>query len=51
MTKKDNSILLFHEKQVRRHWHENQWYFSVIDIVSALTNSTNPRDYWYKMKI
>jgi DNA-damage-inducible protein D len=39
MTKKDNSIVLFHEKQVRRHWDENKefWYFSIIDVIEILT--------------
>ena len=27
-----------------------QWYFSVVDIIGALTDSPNPRDYWYRMK-
>ena len=27
-----------------------EWYFSIVDIVSALTDSDNPRDYWYRMK-
>jgi len=27
------------------------WYFSVIDVVGVLTDSVNPRDYWFKMKI
>jgi len=46
-------IVLFNQKQIRRLWDENQekWFFSVIDVVSALTDSLNPRDYWYKMKI
>ena len=31
---------------------ENEkWYFSVIDVVGALTDSVNPRDYWFKMKV
>ncbi len=38
-------------KKIRRLWHKNEWVFSVIDIVAALTDSKNPRDYWYKMKI
>jgi len=48
-----NSIKLFEEKKVRSHWDEDeqQWYFSIIDIVEVLKNSTNPRDYWFKMKI
>jgi len=29
----------------------SEWWFSVIDVVSVLTDSVNPRDYWYKMKI
>jgi hypothetical protein len=27
------------------------WFFSVVDVVAALTDSVNPRDYWFKMKI
>lgn len=47
------SIKLFEEKRVRSHWEESeeQWYFSVIDVVSILTDSSNPRDYWFKMKL
>ena len=45
-------IKLFEEKKVRAHWDEatEEWYFSVIDIVEILTDSANPRDYWFKMK-
>jgi len=52
MTKKDNSIILFHEKQVRRHWDdENEiWYFSIVDVVEILTESVNPRKYWSVLK-
>jgi len=48
-----DNLKLFEEKKVRTHWEvlEEQWYFSVIDVVSILTNSSNPRDYWFKMKI
>lgn len=48
-----SNIKLFEEKQIRSHWDEKeqQWYFSVIDVVEALTESSNPRDYWFKMKI
>ncbi|MGR3318814.1 MAG: hypothetical protein ACUZ8O_10090 [Candidatus Anammoxibacter sp.] len=44
-------LVIFQSKEIRRLWHENEWVFSVIDIVAALTDSANPRDYWYKMKI
>ncbi len=48
-----NNIKLFEEKHVRTHWDENeqQWYFSVIDVIEILTDSSNPRDYWFKMKL
>ncbi|MFH1564828.1 MAG: Bro-N domain-containing protein [bacterium] len=52
MTKQDNSIALFHEKQVRRHWDEEKelWYFSVVDVVRVLTNSVDAGAYWRKLK-
>jgi DNA-damage-inducible protein D len=48
-----SDIKLFESKSVRSHWdaEQEQWYFSVIDVVEILTNSSNPRDYWFKMKI
>lgn len=44
-------IAIFKGKSIRKLIYQNEWWFSVIDIVAALTNSENPRDYWYKMKI
>ena len=44
-------MAVFKGKQVRRIIHEGEWWFSVVDVVSALTDSVNPRDYWSKMKI
>ncbi len=46
--KKD--ITLFEEKEVRRLWHKDQWYLSVIDVVSILTDSTIPKRYWSDLK-
>jgi prophage antirepressor-like protein len=48
-----SNLKLFEGKQVRTYWDakEEQWYFSVIDVVEILTNSPNPRDYWFKMKL
>jgi DNA-damage-inducible protein D len=48
-----SNIKLFESKKVRTHWDEKeeQWYFSIIDVVDVLTNSSNPRDYWFKMKV
>jgi hypothetical protein len=45
------SLVVFGAKTIRRAWHDNEWYFSVVDIVEALTDSPNPRDYWYRMKV
>ena len=47
----NNKIILFQSRQIRRIWVDNEWWFSVIDIVGALTDSVNPRDYWYRMKV
>jgi hypothetical protein len=46
-------IKLFEQKKVRTYWEpkEEQWYFSIIDVVSVLTDTSNPRDYWFKMKV
>ena len=47
-----NAIKLFEEKQVRTIWDDQQekWYFSVIDVVAVLTDSTTPTDYLKKMR-
>jgi hypothetical protein len=48
-----NDVKLFESKKVRSHWdvEEEIWYFSVIDVIEILTDSKNPRDYWFKMKL
>jgi DNA-damage-inducible protein D len=48
----DTSIKLFESKKVRTHWDETeeQWYFSVVDVVGILTESSDPKDYWYRIK-
>lgn len=47
-----SNIKLFQNKKIRSSWNdeEEQWYFSVVDVVEALTDSPNPRQYWRKMK-
>jgi hypothetical protein len=47
-----SNIKLFESQQIRSVWNEGEqkWYFSVIDVVAALTDSPNPRDYWYRIK-
>lgn len=44
-------LAVFKGRQIRRTLHKNEWWFSVVDVIAVLTDSTNPRDYWYRMKI
>ena len=48
-----NKIAIFQGKRIRRLWKEKQekWYFSVVDVVAALTGSTIPKRYWSDLKI
>ncbi len=43
-------IVLFKGKKIRKTIFEAEWWFSVVDVIAVLTDSANPRDYWYKMK-
>ena len=47
-----NQIKLFEGKEVRSIWdvEKEEWYFSVVDVVGVLTESNNPRGYWYRVK-
>jgi len=47
---KPKNIAIFEDKEVRRTWHDEQWYFSIIDIVAILSESPNPRRYWSDLK-
>jgi len=42
---------VFRGRQIRKTLYQKEWFFSVIDVIATLTESENPRDYWYKMKI
>lgn len=48
----ENKIKVFENRQVRTLWNaeEEEWYFSVIDVVAVLTDSANPRKYWSVLK-
>lgn len=46
----ETKLIVFKNKEIRRILHENEWYFAVVDVVAALTDSDKPRDYWYRMK-
>jgi len=48
----ESKIALFQGKQIRREWDKKKekWFFSVVDVVGVLSQSTNPRDYWKVLK-
>lgn len=48
---KTHAIALFEQKEIRRIWHDERWFFSIIDVIEALTESQNPRRYWSDLKI
>ncbi len=45
-----NRIVIFQEQAIRRAWHENEWWFSVIDVISVLSESSNANRYWSDLK-
>ncbi len=47
-----SNIKLFESKKIRSEWNEQEqkWYFSVVDVIEAITDSEKPRDYWYRLK-
>lgn len=49
---KETAIKIFEQQQVRTHWNdeEEQWYFSVVDVVQILTESVDVASYWRKLK-
>lgn len=46
------ALQLFNDRQIRTVWDdkEEKWYFSIVDVVAALTDSTNPQTYWRVLK-
>ena len=47
---KETAVVLFKENTIRRMWHNEEWWFSVIDICFALTDSSDAGAYWRKLK-
>ena len=47
-----NEIQLFEDQKIRVAWdaEREEWYFSIVDVVTVLTNSTDPKAYWRKLK-
>ena len=48
----ENKLKVFESKQIRTLWNaeEEEWYFSVVDVVAVLTDSKDPTAYWRKLK-
>jgi len=49
-TEKDNKLALFEGRQIRKAYHEGEWWFAVVDIVEVLTGSSIPKRYWSDLK-
>jgi len=49
---KNKTVAIFEGSHIRRHWDEEKelWYFSVVDVISVLTKSIDPRNYWKVLK-
>lgn len=49
---KNKAIAIFEGRKIRRHWDEDKelWYFSIVDVIDALTSSDNPQVYWRVLK-
>lgn len=46
----EEKLIVFQDQKIRRIWHEDQWYFSIVDIIAVLTDSQNPQTYWRVLK-
>lgn len=47
----DKKLVLFEERKIRRVWHKEDWYYSIVDVIEVLTESSIPRRYWSDLKI
>ncbi|MEN7982490.1 MAG: Bro-N domain-containing protein [Nanoarchaeota archaeon] len=45
-----NKLIVFRNRKIRRVWYSGEWFFSVVDVILALTDSQNPRNYWSMLK-
>ena len=50
LVKNGNKIAVFEDKKIRRIFHNDEWYFSIIDIIRVLTESSDPNRYWPELK-
>lgn len=50
MKDKENKLIVFQGSEVRRTWYNNEWFYSLVDIVEVLSESKNPTDYLKKIR-
>ncbi|MFT7616129.1 MAG: hypothetical protein ACI8Y7_000958 [Candidatus Woesearchaeota archaeon] len=43
-------LVIFQDKDIRRIWHNEEWHFSIVDVITILTESVDPTAYWRKLK-
>ena len=48
--KNENTLIPFEGKEIRKIWHNDEWFFSVVDVVEVLSESPNPSNYWNMLK-
>ena len=46
----ETQIVMFKKEEIRKIFHDGEWWFAVIDVVGAITQSSNPRRYWSDLK-
>ena len=46
----ENHLIVFQEKAIRRTWHQDEWWFSIVDVCGVLTDSRDAGAYWRKLK-
>ena len=46
----EQNVIPFEGKEVRKIWHKEEWYFSIIDVIEILTETDRPRKYWNDLK-
>lgn len=46
----DNQLTPFENKEIRKAWHNDEWYFSIVDVIEVLTETDRSRKYWNDLK-
>jgi hypothetical protein len=50
MEEAQNKLAVFQEKEIRRVWYKGEWWFSIVDVIEALTESPQPSRYWNELR-